>query len=290
MSLNNVRMVIAKVIPYWIRRKIPLQIAPHMYFTGTFDARLFGKKIVKLLHTGYQIENEIYWRGFDGCLEKKSMQIFARIVQHAHPKVVWDIGANSGTYGILTKALQSDCEVVFIEPIPKAVELLRQNLKINNFTAKVFEIAVGDFDGSGEIYFEEGEDFAYSVTVNQNNVQNQEKSTVREIQVRRIDSLIKQYDLSQPDLIKLDVETYEYEVLLGWGSLFPKSAIWLIEILNDSLALKLKEFFPETEYHFWNIDDQESTMRRVDKLGKSDFYNYLIIPKSISKAVESILE
>jgi FkbM family methyltransferase len=248
-----------------------------------------GKKLVKLLHAGHQIENEIYWRGFEGCHEKKSMQVFAGIVENLDPKVVWDIGANSGTYGVLAKALKPDSEVIFFEPIPKAVELVKANLELNQFDAKIFEIALGDFDGEGEIFFPKRHDFATSVTVNQDTVPKGIESDAMIIQVQRLETLIAKHGLDSPDLVKLDVETYEYEVLEGWGSNFPAEAIFLIEILREDLAQKIVKYFPQDEYEFWNIDDRKANIRKVAKLGKSDFHNFLIVPNSKSKSVERTL-
>ena len=290
MNTNGIRKLMAKALPYWIRRVMPLRIAQHLYFNGVFQGRLNGKKVVKLLHTGQQIENEIYWRGFEDCHEKKSMDIFASIVRHLGPLVVWDIGANSGTYGLLAKALNPDCEVVFFEPIPKAVEMIKTNLRINGFEGKVFEIAIGDFDGEGEIFFEKGHDFAYSVTVNKNTVPDGLESEVVKINVRRLDSLIAEQSLRTPELVKLDVETYEYEVLKGWGCKLPMSAIFLVEILRDDLAVKLTEFFPTDKYAFWNIDDRNKSMSKIAKLEKSDFYNVLIVPASKSEALKNLPE
>jgi FkbM family methyltransferase len=217
------------------------------------------------------------------------MQVFAAIIAELQPKTVWDIGANSGTYGILTIALKPDCDVVFFEPIPKAVEIIHTNLSINDFDAKVLEIALGDFDGVGEIFFEKGHDFATSVTVNKNTLPKSTKSDSMKIQVRRLDSIVAELNLNPPNLVKLDVEKYEYEVLNGWGTQFPDEAIFLIEVLAEDLALKLAEFFPESRYHFWNIDDHNCTMRQVTKLEKSDFYNFLIVPKSLSNSIEKFL-
>jgi FkbM family methyltransferase len=290
MNTNSIRKLVARALPFQIRKRIPLRIAQHLYFNGVFEARMKGKKLVKLLHAGHQIENEIYWRGFDGCHEKKSMQIFASIVENLNPKVVWDIGANSGTYGVLTKALQPGCEVIFFEPIPKAVEIIKENLKLNGLKAQVFEIAVGDFDGGGEIFFKQGHDFETSVTVNKNTLPEGTISELMKIQVRRLDSLIAEQELSTPDLVKLDVESYEYEVLKGWGSKFPTDTIFLIEVLSDDLARKLMEFFPVNNYRFWNIDDQRSSARSVVNLGKSDFYNFLIIPNSREFDTHEIIE
>lgn len=266
---------------------IPLRIAQHLYFNGVFQGRLNGEKVVKLLPTGHQIENEIYWRGFEGCHEQKSMQIFVSIVQNLAPKIIWDIGANSGTYGLLAKALQPNSEVVFFEPIPKAVEYIKKNLELNDFKAKVFELAVGDYDGEGAIFFENGQDFTYSVTVNMDTTAEGVESDLMKIQVRRLDSLCRDFVLNSPSLVKLDIEKYEYEAMKGWGDLIPKDAIFLIEILSDVMARKLEQFFPENEYEFWNINDQLSTIRQTKALEKSDFYNYLIIPKGLCGQVKS---
>ena len=281
-NFRALRSVIAKSTPHFIRQRVPLNIAQHLYFSGSFNARLYGKPILKLVNEGYQIENEIYWRGFDGCHERKSMQIFAEILRVIKPRVVWDIGANSGTYGILTQALIEDAAVYFFEPIPKAAEMIRKNLHINNFKAEIFQLALGDYDGKGEIYFSKGADFATSVTVNKNTLQEGQASDLMNISVRRADTLMEEFSIPIPTLVKLDVETYEYEVLKGFGTTVFKDCIFLIEILSDELAHKLIPFFPSENYDYYNINDADSSVRQTDILGKSDFYNYLICPRKLS--------
>ena len=282
MILLGIRAVIAKAIPFFIRQKIPLRIVRHLYFKGIFTARLYGKPLAKLVHKGYQIENEIYWRGFEGGHEKKSMQIFAEIVSVTRPQVVWDIGANSGTYGILAKALIPEAKVCFFEPIPKAIEMIHENLLLNNLDAGVFQLALGEYDGEGKIYLGKGADFAYSVTVNNNLLQSTVAADSMEIFVMRADTLIEKFSLPIPDLVKLDVETYEFEVLKGFGATPFKDCIFLVEILSDELAHKLESFFPSEKYDFYNINDAISSVRKTKTLEKSDLYNYLICPKKLS--------
>ena len=280
--LKGMRAVIAKLVPFYIRPFIPLKIARHLYFVGVFKARLYGKPLAKLVNEGYQIENEIYWRGFEGCHEKKSMQMFAETLRIIRPHVVWDIGANSGTYGILAKAIIPDAKVFFFEPIPRAIGMIHKNLQINNFEAGVFQLALGDYDGRGEIYFKKGEDFATSVTVNKNLSPQGQTIDSMEISVRRADTLLKEYSIPIPALVKLDVETYEYEVLKGFGATHFNDCIFLIEILSDDLAQKLTPFFPSQDYDYYNIDDANCTVKMTSSLGKSDFYNFLICPKKLS--------
>lgn len=279
--LQLTRKVIAKNTPYFVRKRIPLKISKHLYFRGSFRARLFGKKIVNLISTGNQIENEIFWKGFEGGHEGLSTQIWVSLIQQTKPKNVWDIGANSGTYGILAKSVYPACEVSFFEPIPKAVKMIEQNLNLNHMVADVFELALGDYDGEGDIFFAQGADFATSVTVNLNTTLDHSRSTPMRIKVSRAESILREYKKETPDLIKLDVETFEPEVLEGFGSLFPKDSLFLIEILSNSNAEKLAGFFPESRYNFFNIDDSKGTFRKILKLEKSDFYNILILPKAI---------
>ena len=98
-----------------------------------------------------------------------------------------------------------------------------------------------------------------------------------------------EHRMKSPDLVKLDVETYEYEVLDGFGTHFPNRCIFLIEVLSEDLGLKLMEFFPRATYQFWNINDQKGVIRKVDVLGKSDFYNFLVVPKSQVVVIENLL-
>jgi FkbM family methyltransferase len=277
-----IRKTIARSTPYFIRKKIPIKISKHLYFSGQFKARLYGKKVATLISTGNQIENEIYWKGFEACHEGLSTQIWASIIVQTRPRIVWDIGANSGTYGILAKSIFPGCEVSFFEPIPKAVKMIEQNLILNRIEASVFQLALGDYDGEGEIYFAEGADFATSVTVNKDTTSDQTNSVKMEIKVLRAESILKQHKMPLPNLVKLDVETFEPEVLNGFGTSFPHDAIFLIEVLTHDKADQLSQFFPSTDYDFFNIDDAKNSFRKTTRLEKSDFYNYLILPKATS--------
>lgn len=280
-----IRKTIARSTPYFIRKRIPIKISKHLYFSGQFKARLYGEKVATLISTGNQIENEIYWKGFESGHEGLSTQIWASIIVQTSPRIVWDIGANSGTYGILTKSIFPACEVSFFEPIPKAVKMIEQNLILNRIDASVFQFALGDYDGEGEIYFADGVDFAYSVTVNKDTTLNQTKSNTMQIKVARAESVIIDNRESLPDLIKLDVETYEPEVLQGFGSRFPHNSIFLIEVLTDTNANKLSQYFPSEKYDFYNINDATNTFRKTLELEKSDFCNCLVIPKAKSENI-----
>lgn len=279
MKLKTLRKCLAKSFPFFVRKHLPRNLIKHLYFSGDFKARLYGKKVVKLINIGHQIENEIYWRGFEGSHEGKSFQLWTNLIEIYKPNVIWDIGANSGTYGLLAKAISPQSEVYFFEPIPNAIRLIHANLRANNYQGKVFEIALGDYDGKGVIYLPRGNDFPTSVTVNKNTTKEGGNFDVMNIDVHRIDTLVNEGKLQLPQLVKIDVETYEPEVLSGFGIIFPIKCIFLIEILESKIASKLQETFSPRDYIFYNIDDRKNEFRPTENLEKSDFYNYLIIPR-----------
>jgi FkbM family methyltransferase len=281
MKFKVLRKCLAKSFPFFLRKYIPRQILKHLYFSGVFEARLNGAKVTKLVHVGHQIENEIYWKGFEDSHEGQSLQLWTHLIKVYKPNVIWNIGANSGTYGLLAKAISPQSEIYFFEPIPSAVQLIHENLKVNRYEGKVFDFALGDYDGKGEIYLPSGNNFPTSVTVNKNTTKEGGGFDVIDIDVHRIDSLLAEEKLQLPQLVKIDVETYEPEVLSGFGSAFPKDCIFLIEILENEIALRLQEIFSPLNYVFYNINDRKKTFRQTEILSKSDFYNYLIIPRNI---------
>jgi FkbM family methyltransferase len=171
-------------------------------------------------------------------------------------------------------------EVCFFEPMHNAAQIIKENLLENALEGRVFELALGDFDGDGRVYLPEGTSFVTSVTVNRDTTKTPSTSKEIKIGVRRADSLINEKKLLLPGLVKLDVETYEPEVLSGFGAGFPKECCFLIEILSAEIAIRVSHYFSKLEYNFYNIDDQIKSIRKTEFLEKSDFYNYLILPKS----------
>lgn len=79
--------------------------------------------------------------------------------------------------------------------------------------------------------------------------------------------------------MKIDVETFEPEVLDGMGKylqIFKPSLV--IEILNDQVADKIEELIEGVGYLKFNIDEIHG-LTRVDRLKKSSSLNYLLATK-----------
>lgn len=157
----------------------------------------------------------------DGIREPESTRIIQQTLKTGD--VVVDIGANIGYYALMEARLVGKEGVVYgIEPSPKNINLLKKNIKLNNFkNLKTYQIGIGDKKGTAKMYV--------SPHSNLNSLVRQKNRKIIntiDIEVRTLDDFLK--DKKYPDLIRMDVEGYEYSIFKG-----------MKKILSDERQLKL---------------------------------------------------
>lgn len=274
---------------YCLLKKIwlpPESLYRHLTFKKPFNVKVSDSKQFQLIHTGNIEENEIFWNGLFNGWEKKSITLWVQLCKQS--KVILDIGANTGLYGLVAKTISPSAEVHCIEPIPYVFNILEKNISINHFDIQSHCIGLSDYNGAAKIYLPKGEDFAYSVTINQNTITSKETKEL-EINVCKLSTLIETRHISKIDLMKLDVETHEVEVIKGMENYLKefKPAI-LIEVLNDDIAKNLNEIFQGMGYLYFNIDDIKNTVRLVPEITKSDYWNFLLCNENTAKVLNLI--
>lgn len=127
-----------------------------------------------------------------------------------HGDVVIDGGANQG---IFTTAFASyigaEGRVLAVEPMPYAVERIRDNAALNGFAnVTVFEGGLSDQAGTATLDLSRGVGSA-SITTDLGGTE------TREIATATIDGLVAEYELDRVDFIKLDIEGAEFLALRG---------------------------------------------------------------------------
>lgn len=252
------------------------KIYRHLHFKGLISINVNNKQRFKTIHYGHRIENEIFWTGLYGNWEKQSMKLWTKLCKEA--KVIFDIGANTGIYSLVAKTINPNSEVHAFEPFEAVCKKLSNNAAINNFEIHANCSAVSNYSGGGVIYTADP-DFAYSVTVNQNLWTSDKDAIKLNIRTITLKDYIEQNNITQIDLMKIDVETHEPEVMEGFSTYLKLfRPIILIEILNNEVAQKLGGYFNTSEYCFYNIDEKKG-ISKTASLSKSDSYNYMIVPK-----------
>lgn len=263
----------------------PESLYRHLYFNGVIKVNIDHEHSFKIIHYGYRLENELFWKGLYGW-EKYSMKLWASLCKDS--KVIFDIGANTGLYSLVAKAVSPNSEVHAFEPFEAIHKKLATNAEINGFTIHSNCTAVSNYTGNAVIYTEDP-NFAYSVTVNKNLWVKDKEPVELNIKTITLKDYIEQNKIAGIDLMKIDVETHEPEVIEGFVPyLKPFKPIILIEILNDEVAQKLSNYFDPAEYYFYNVDEQTG-IKKTGTLSKSNSYNFLILPKEKEERLNGLI-
>lgn len=233
----------------------PEYIYRHLHFKGWFWVKSNADYKFKLYNQTI-IENEIFWNGLFGRWEKESLKIWVKLAKKS--RYIIDVGANTGVYALLAKAVSQHSVIFALEPHPHFFNILKRNIEVNNFIITPLDYAASNIEGNVTI-----DDYT---------------GHARGIEVKSITlkSLIESNNIPRIDLMKIDVETFEPEVLDGMGKylqIFKPSLV--IEILNDQVADKIEELIEGVGYLKFNIDEIHG-LTRVDRLKKSSSLNYLL--------------
>jgi FkbM family methyltransferase len=125
---------------------------------------------------------------------------------------VYDIGANLGYVSLsLAKRVGTSGCVIAFEPVPRNIELFRQNIELNGLrNIRLIEVAASDKEGEAVIRLAENLATA-SMVWHRNNP----AATEFSVKTVAVDDLVAAGDLAYPSFVKIDVEGAEGSVLLG---------------------------------------------------------------------------
>lgn len=148
------------------------------------------------------IENVIYERG---VYEQGTTEYIRQTLKAGDCFV--DVGANIGYLSLVAAAaVQSNGRVYAFEPVHSTFEILEKNKELNGFKhIQTHQFALGNTTESLTIYPEKENRGGASIT-------NKRSDKGEEIQVKRLDDL---HIGQKVNLLKVDVEGFEWEVLKG---------------------------------------------------------------------------
>lgn len=256
---------------FWVP---PKRITQHLHFKSAIKVKVDEKASFYINHYGYIIENELFWHGFDNAWEKVSFKLWRELSRDANTIV--DIGANTGVYALMSKAINPVAAVYAIEPVERVFKKLQDNIKLNKFNIIALPEAASDKDGSAMIFDIPDTEHTYSVTVNRNMYPTDVPVIQTVIKTVKLDTIVERYNIQRIDLIKIDVETHEPEVLEGYLKyICLHKPTLLIEVLNDEVGQKIEEIVKDLGYLYFNIDEKAG-IKKVEHIKKSDYYNYLL--------------
>lgn len=174
-----------------------------------------------------------------------------------------DVGANIGHHTILMSHFTGNEGQVFsYEPIPYLRDQMSRSLAANSIhNVTIHDVALSDKEGEMTLYLRRGNIGGSSFVAG---------IDTDELPVR-VTTLDKEHT-GKVDFMKIDVEGYEYHVLLGGQELIEKYRPTIIfewspvyyRIHNESHAKLILQFFKDREYRLIDIENNNKLITHLD--------------------------
>lgn len=155
-----------------------------------------------------------------------------RIIDEIKPKCVFDVGANTGYFGLLAARRDKKVAVHFFEANPRLSSLLRRSTTLNGFSGRTSVVNNGVTDRSGDELkltipagYLGSASFHHDLVKKFSSIEFVEKDKIESVSVGTItlDDYVNEKKIV-PDLIKVDVEGFEECVMHGATSVFSSDA------------------------------------------------------------------
>jgi FkbM family methyltransferase len=159
-----------------------------------------------------EIVSRLYLKGVRGY-EYETLNFLKNLVKMEENYVFFDIGANTGIFSLYLASLSSNIKVYAFEPYKKAFERFLKNIELNKFSnIMVYPFAISDNSYKGRFTYKNTQ-LGISTT-NKLVLEEVEKDLeVADVDCISVDDFIAKENIKNLDLIKIDVEGFEFSVL-----------------------------------------------------------------------------
>jgi len=267
------------------------------------DLKYVGKFAIKtntgkfrMSATGGTIENEIFWKGLYNSLEPETIVVWEQLSKLS--KVIVDVGANTGVYGLLSKSANPASQVFCFEPSRNTYRELKRNIECNAYDINALEMALSDKKGEC-VFYDTIDEHQTSASLSPQKLKENPgyHGAINEYTVKTItlDEFVKENNLPSVDLVKIDVELHEPEVFAGMINVINTyQPIIIFEVLIPEVAERLNLFFDNLPYMLYHLEMEKDILllNRVRALeGRINFdWNYLACPNEKIQLLNSLFK
>ena len=162
--------------------------------------------------------------------------------------IIFDVGANTGSYGLLCHQINPNSQIFCFEPHPKTFSLLQNEVQHNN-NIQSFNLGLSNKPGILNLYDYQDNRNSRHATLCANVIETvtNQTSIKFEVQVSTVDQIILEQNIKKIHLLKVDVEGHDLQVLQGAKSAIANNIVQAIQFEftknNSTAKVFMKDFF-----------------------------------------------
>jgi FkbM family methyltransferase len=193
----------------------------------------------------------------------------------------FDVGANMGLYALICASMFTPGAVDAFEPTPATVAVLRKAVRANRLEVNVIPAAVGAENGRATLHFSSKTDASNSMVEGF-----KESHGGIEVETLRLDDHVSRTGRA-PNVMKIDVETYEPAVLAGAARTIEQSRPYIvIEVLHRrgrDHGIEITEAMAPFGYSYYELSASPAWTKRsaVEGRAKSLHNDWLLTPSPL---------
>lgn len=173
------------------------------------------------------LRNPKYWsalrRGVAATVEHRAP------LKEITPKMVIDVGANKGQFSAFAAVQWPKAKIIAFEPIPGQADKYSETLGMR---ATLHRNAIGEKNAVMPLHIASRVDSSslLALGVAQKHLFSMEETGTIEIDVKRLDNVLKLSEVFSDTLLKIDIQGYEFEALSGAIGLVDKIKWVYVEV------------------------------------------------------------
>lgn len=196
------------------------------------------------------------------------LYIIKQLKKDLNNGVIFDVGANVGDWSKFVISEYEDIphKLYMFEPSLVTFKQLKNNITESN-KSFLYSIGFGDKKETLQIFYDNEAQGSASILM-------KDAKYSEEIQIETIDAFSKENNIEKIDFLKMDVQGYEYNILLGAKEMLSSGKIKYIQFEFDEPNIANRIFFKD----FWELLHNEFEIYHslYNGLVKIEKYHYTL--------------
>ena len=183
--------------------------------------------------------------GYPGQVEETERAFLKSYLAETPNPVIFDVGANVGSYTRTIKEYSPSAQVYAFEPHPESFRALAESEKLGG--VRVFQNAIGDTEGEMELFDLADGNESTLASLHKGVIEqlHRKKARTFKVQVKKLDRVVAELGIPHINLLKVDTEGHELSVFKSGLNTIEAKKIDVVQFEFNEMNVISRTFFKD---------------------------------------------